>query len=229
MSKSNVFGPGANDVVERDVRPLDLVVREAELLRDRVGDGGLEALAGSRVADLPLRRPSSPPPNHGGKAGLSVPTVSSPAWTRLRLAFAQDAPQRCRCVPRPCCSSRRTPRRGSRALPRAGSRRLARTRATLPRRYFAPMRVGRHEVPISNPDKIFFPERGLTKGDLVQYYLDLADCALPHLRRRPFHMERYPERRRRRVLPPEARAGAPGLRRRAVRRSSRAATRPSSR
>jgi bifunctional non-homologous end joining protein LigD len=54
------------------------------------------------------------------------------------------------------------------------------------------MRVGRHEVPTSNPDKVFFPQRGLTKGDLVQYYLDIADCALPHLRRRPFHMVRYP-------------------------------------
>jgi DNA ligase D len=54
------------------------------------------------------------------------------------------------------------------------------------------VRVGRHEVPISNPDKLFFPERGLTKGDLVRYYLDVAECALPHLRRRPFHMKRYP-------------------------------------
>jgi bifunctional non-homologous end joining protein LigD len=54
------------------------------------------------------------------------------------------------------------------------------------------MRVGRHEVAISNPDKIFFPVPGLTKGDLVQYYLDVAGCALPHLRGRPFHMVRYP-------------------------------------
>jgi bifunctional non-homologous end joining protein LigD len=54
------------------------------------------------------------------------------------------------------------------------------------------MRVGRHEVAISNPDKLFFPEVGLTKGDLVQYYLDVAELALPHLRRRPFHMVRYP-------------------------------------
>jgi bifunctional non-homologous end joining protein LigD len=54
------------------------------------------------------------------------------------------------------------------------------------------MRVGRHDVPVSNPDKAFFPERGLTKGDLVGYYLGVADCALPHLRRRPFHMVRYP-------------------------------------
>jgi len=54
------------------------------------------------------------------------------------------------------------------------------------------MRIGRHDVAISNPDKVFFPESGLTKGDVVRYYLDVADCALPHLRRRPFHMKRYP-------------------------------------
>jgi DNA ligase D len=54
------------------------------------------------------------------------------------------------------------------------------------------MRVGSSDVPISNPDKLFFPQRGLTKGDLVRYYLDVADYALPHLRRRPFHMVRYP-------------------------------------
>ena len=54
------------------------------------------------------------------------------------------------------------------------------------------MRVGRHDVPVTNPDKVFFPARGITKGDLVRYYLDVADCALPHLRRRPFHMKRFP-------------------------------------
>jgi DNA ligase D len=54
------------------------------------------------------------------------------------------------------------------------------------------VRVGRHEVTISNPDKLFFPEPGLTKGDLVRYYLDLAPCALNHVRRRPFHMKRFP-------------------------------------
>src|SRR5438876_9926115 len=48
------------------------------------------------------------------------------------------------------------------------------------------------DLAISNPDKVFFPERGLTKGDLVQYYGDLADAVLPHLRGRPFHMVRYP-------------------------------------
>ena len=54
------------------------------------------------------------------------------------------------------------------------------------------MRVGGHDVQVSNPDKIFFPEPGLTKGDLVAYYLGVAELALPHLRRRPFHMKRFP-------------------------------------
>ena len=54
------------------------------------------------------------------------------------------------------------------------------------------MRLGRYDVPVTNPDKLFFPEPGLTKGDLVAYYVAVADCALPHLRRRPFHMKRFP-------------------------------------
>jgi bifunctional non-homologous end joining protein LigD len=55
------------------------------------------------------------------------------------------------------------------------------------------MRIGRREVTISNPDKIFFPEPGLTKGDLVAYYLDVADPVLNHVRRRPMQMKRYPD------------------------------------
>jgi DNA ligase D len=54
------------------------------------------------------------------------------------------------------------------------------------------VRAGRHDVPVTNPDKIFFPEPGLTKLDLVTYYVGVADLVLPHLRRRPFHMKRFP-------------------------------------
>ena len=46
------------------------------------------------------------------------------------------------------------------------------------------LQVGRNEVSVSNPDKVFFPKRKLKKIDLVEYYVDLAPCALPHLRRR---------------------------------------------
>jgi len=55
------------------------------------------------------------------------------------------------------------------------------------------VRVGNREVRVSNPDKIFFPERGLTKGDLVGYYLDVAPFLLHHVRRRPMQMLRYPD------------------------------------
>ncbi len=47
-------------------------------------------------------------------------------------------------------------------------------------------------VRITNADKFFFPVLGLTKGDLVQHYVDLADAVLPHVRRRPAQMKRYP-------------------------------------
>src|SRR5215210_5220563 len=55
------------------------------------------------------------------------------------------------------------------------------------------MRIGKREVSITNLDKIFFPERGLTKGDLIRYYLDVSECLLPHVRRRPMQMLRYPD------------------------------------
>ena len=55
------------------------------------------------------------------------------------------------------------------------------------------MRVGSREVKFSNEDKVFFPEPGLTKGDLVRYYLDVAPCLLHHVRNRPMQMLRYPD------------------------------------
>jgi bifunctional non-homologous end joining protein LigD len=55
------------------------------------------------------------------------------------------------------------------------------------------VRVGRRSLTLTNLDKVFFPRSGLTKGDLVRYYLDLAECILPHVRRRPMQMLRYPD------------------------------------
>jgi bifunctional non-homologous end joining protein LigD len=52
--------------------------------------------------------------------------------------------------------------------------------------------VDSHELKLSNLDKVFFPERGLTKGDLISYYLDLAELVLPHVAGRPMLMKRYP-------------------------------------
>ena len=45
---------------------------------------------------------------------------------------------------------------------------------------------------ITHPDKVLFPEDGITKGDLAAYYEAIAPVMLPHLRARPVTMERYP-------------------------------------
>jgi DNA ligase D len=48
-----------------------------------------------------------------------------------------------------------------------------------------------HEVRLSSPDKVFFPEAGHTKLDLCDYYLEVADAATIHLRERPTTMKRF--------------------------------------
>jgi bifunctional non-homologous end joining protein LigD len=50
------------------------------------------------------------------------------------------------------------------------------------------MRIGRRDVRVTNLDKMFFPGPGLTKGDLIEYYVDVADCVLHHVRRPPMHI-----------------------------------------
>lgn len=55
------------------------------------------------------------------------------------------------------------------------------------------LNVDGHEIAVSNRDKVFFPESGLTKGDLIDYYRRIADVALPHLRGRPVSMHRFPD------------------------------------
>jgi bifunctional non-homologous end joining protein LigD len=55
------------------------------------------------------------------------------------------------------------------------------------------VRRGRRSLVLSNLDKPFWPEEGITKGDLLAYYRDVAPVLVPHLRRRPFTMKRYPD------------------------------------
>jgi DNA ligase D len=53
--------------------------------------------------------------------------------------------------------------------------------------------VAGREVRVTNPDKVFFPELGVTKMDLVRYYLDVADAALVGCRDRPSSLLRFPD------------------------------------
>jgi bifunctional non-homologous end joining protein LigD len=54
------------------------------------------------------------------------------------------------------------------------------------------LRKGKRVLRVSNLDKVFWPEEGITKGDLLAYYRDVADVLVPHLKERPFTMKRYP-------------------------------------
>ncbi|MFP3904933.1 MAG: non-homologous end-joining DNA ligase [Armatimonadota bacterium] len=55
------------------------------------------------------------------------------------------------------------------------------------------MHFGPYSVELSNLEKIFFPDAGLTKGDLVSYYRDIADIIVPYMKDRPLTMHRFPD------------------------------------
>jgi bifunctional non-homologous end joining protein LigD len=57
----------------------------------------------------------------------------------------------------------------------------------------AAVALGDREVKLTNLDKPFWPELGLTKRDLLQYYADVAPVLLPHLVDRAMVMKRYPD------------------------------------
>ncbi len=46
---------------------------------------------------------------------------------------------------------------------------------------------------VTSPDRVLFPQDGVTKGDLVEYYHQVAPALVPHLKNRPFTMKRYRE------------------------------------
>jgi bifunctional non-homologous end joining protein LigD len=55
----------------------------------------------------------------------------------------------------------------------------------------AVLEVCGRELRVSNPEKVFFPERGLTKMDLVNYYLECEQAVVRHVRERPTVMKRW--------------------------------------
>jgi bifunctional non-homologous end joining protein LigD len=49
-----------------------------------------------------------------------------------------------------------------------------------------------NELKLTNPDKVFWPEEGYTKGDVLEYYDKIADILLPYLKDRPQNLNRHP-------------------------------------
>jgi bifunctional non-homologous end joining protein LigD len=65
-------------------------------------------------------------------------------------------------------------------------------RLTIPAAENASVRAGAQVVQLTNLDKVFWPELGLRKRDLLQYYVDVSAALLPHVEDRAMVMKRYP-------------------------------------
>jgi bifunctional non-homologous end joining protein LigD len=66
------------------------------------------------------------------------------------------------------------------------------SRIEIPAEGDATLKVAGREVRLTNLAKPFWPERGITKGMLIQYYADVAPALLPHIGDRAMVMKRYP-------------------------------------
>ncbi|MDR7427445.1 MAG: non-homologous end-joining DNA ligase [Armatimonadota bacterium] len=190
---------------------------DRELLRyiGHVGGGFREEELRQVLEALrPLERPTSP--------FSPVPRTNQPAtWTEPRLVvqveylewteegslrfpvFQGIAPQ---VDPRSCRLEEAQPRRarrrtregppqGARVSPAEGAATLGRLRTGKGKLPALEAELSRRRLPVefTNLDKVYWPERGLTKGDLVAYYLAVHDAILPYLRDRPLTLRRFPE------------------------------------
>jgi bifunctional non-homologous end joining protein LigD len=55
------------------------------------------------------------------------------------------------------------------------------------------IQIDERSIEISNPDKILFPQDGITKRDLIRYYQSVSEAILPHLKGRPLTLHRFPD------------------------------------
>jgi bifunctional non-homologous end joining protein LigD len=53
--------------------------------------------------------------------------------------------------------------------------------------------VGGRQIKLSNLEKVLYPKAGFTKGEVINYYVQIAPVLLPHLAGRPLTLKRYPE------------------------------------
>jgi bifunctional non-homologous end joining protein LigD len=66
------------------------------------------------------------------------------------------------------------------------------TKITIPPAGDVTLRVDGKDVRLTNLDKVFWSSERITKGQLIQYYADVAPLLLPHIRDRAMVMKRYP-------------------------------------
>jgi len=133
----------------------------------KVGTGFDEATLRSLHKRLSARRQDAPPFTRGlcarGRRPMGAPGTGGTDRIQRMDTRRQAAPP---------------------ALPRAAHRQgRGRRRAGEPL-------MSRIEVEVTHPDRMLFP--GITKRDLVDYYREVADTMLPHLKGRPLNVQRFP-------------------------------------
>lgn len=55
------------------------------------------------------------------------------------------------------------------------------------------LRIAGRDVPVTNLDKVLYPEAGFTKAQVIDYYVRIAPALLPYLKDRPITLKRYPD------------------------------------
>jgi bifunctional non-homologous end joining protein LigD len=114
--------------------------------------------------------------------GQELAGAAAAAGLAAIIAKRAEAPYRAgpsvdwRLVPATAATAASTPRRAAAAGARRG-----------------PRSAGGDAPAISNPRKVYWPEQGYTKGDLVAYYDRVADLIVPYIRERPLHLYRWPD------------------------------------
>jgi len=78
------------------------------------------------------------------------------------------------------------------ATARDVSRDRPKTPLVIPREGDATLEVNGNAVALTNLSKVFWPDDGITKGDLLQYYADVSPYLLPHIESRAMVLKRYP-------------------------------------
>ncbi|MEY2932639.1 MAG: hypothetical protein RL033_3388, partial [Pseudomonadota bacterium] len=175
---------------------------ERWVYRGRVGSGLSEANIDDLLARLkPLQRADDPavgePMPYQGKRFFAEPRVvvrvSYLEWTpdeRLRMAVflgvREDLePTACRAAPPQYAPD---PDEAQESAPPAVPVLSSVSKAAPERASGMPTRVA-----LTNLSKVFWPEDGYTKGDLINYYAAISDTLLPFLRDRPVMLVRYPD------------------------------------
>ncbi|HEY7181122.1 MAG TPA: non-homologous end-joining DNA ligase [Blastocatellia bacterium] len=118
---------------------------------------------------------------------------AQPGWT-LELRSGERIEETARARKKKREGRARRPAPKTRAKTKRESRPVAASRVFKAKRLSGEvdLKVGKEVVALTSLDKVYWPEDGYTKGDLVRYYYEIAKYILPYLKDRPLILKRYP-------------------------------------